>query len=309
MRGRWPTRRRLPAPHLVLPLAGLGLVGILLLAMLLLTRPLSADAPAPEEAGPVRVAVLVPYVASALAELDSPRVEVVGVVSSTYRQIPPGAEDLGSPHDPNYERLAHLRPDLVVGNDRLHGPQREVLGRSGAEVLLLGGSSVAATFKGLRRVGERIGEGEAMERRLEAARERMAGLRLDEPVEVLPLFGAPGSFLVVTGSTWLGDLLEQVGFRNVVRAGAGHETFPGYVQLSDEVLATLRPDHVLLVTHGDPEAVREAFRRQATGDGPWGQLGRQAEVLDPELFGDNPGLDLPEAARRLVELHRTTAAR
>jgi iron complex transport system substrate-binding protein len=262
---------------------------------------------ADERDAPVRVASLVPYVSDAVAQLaaDGAAVELVAAVTPTvpgHRPLAGSTADLGSPHSPSHEILAGARPDLVVGNGRLHTALVQDLERSGGEVLLLGGGSVEETLTDLSRLGERLGVTEAMDGRVAEVRADLDDLRLEEPVEVLALFGAPGSFLAVTSSTWLGDLLGRLGFDNPVTAGGGRETYPGYVQLSDEVLASLEPDRVLLVTHGEPEAVRELFDRQVARGGPWAGLAERAVVLPPELFGDNPGLALGAAARHLVGL-------
>lgn len=249
-------------------------------------------------AEPVRVATLLPWVADALAGLDG--AVVVASVARPGEALPAGVADLGTPHSPSYERLAVARPDVVVGERRLHGALAAELGRGGGRVLLLDASSVEGTFAGLLEVGRRTGTAEGMAERVAAARRELAALRLPRPVPVLPLFGAPGSFLAITGGTWLGDLLGELGLRNLAADAAGREAFPGYVDLSEEVLLTMRPAAVLLVTHGSPEAVEETFLRQRAAGGAWGALGGRLHVLDPALFGGNPGLRMPEAARRLV---------
>jgi iron complex transport system substrate-binding protein len=88
----------------------------------------------------------------------------------------------------------------------------------------------------------------------------------------------------------------------VPEEAVGREAFPGYVEISDEVLAVSRPELVLLVTHGSPAAVAESFERQARSGGAWAGLAPRVRVLEPSLFGGNPGLELPRAARLLAEL-------
>ena len=307
-----------PRPHLTLPLAGLATVACVLFGALMVAaspRPAAhpaaqgpATGSAPTPSRPVRVAVLVPFVADALAGLPAGRCELVASVARAGHTVAEGAIDLGSPHHPNFEVLARARPDLVIGDAALHGARRDQLGRTGAEVMLIRAESVGDTFAGLQRVGERLGAAADMEGRIAATEAELRDLRLRQPVQVLPLFGAPGSFLAITGSTWLGDLLNRLGFTNLASGAPGQEAFPGYLQLSDEVLTTLRPDRVLLVTHGKPEAVAEAFARQAEAGGPWARLAAKATVLDPEIFGDNPGLRIGEAARALVSLTRDTGS-
>jgi len=283
---------------------------------------LPASEPAPAAArragtAPLRVASLLPYVGDAVLRLPEGAARLVAGVARPGSTLPDGVADLGSPHAPNLEVLARARPDLVVGERRLHAALVAALGRAGGEVLLVDASSVDDTFAGLQQVADRLGAGAAMARRLAAARGELAALRQQatphggRPLDVLPLFGAPGAFLAITDATWLGDLLDRLGYRNLAAVQGmekrGREAFPGYLQLSDEVLVTLRPRAVLLVAHGSPQEVADAFQRQTAG-GAWQGLGKHARVLDPALFADNPGLDLPLAARRLVETASAAAS-
>jgi iron complex transport system substrate-binding protein len=200
----------------------------------------------------------------------------------------------------------------VVGDRALHGRLREDLARGGAELLLLDTTSVDATLDGLVSLGEHVGAAPVLRARADAVRASLAGLRLDPAVQALALFGTPDSFFVVTGRTWLGDLLLRLGFALPPVAESGSERFPGFVPVSDELLVTLRPELVLLVAHGDPRTLREALVQKTSEGGPWSALGRSAtrgvRVLDPRTFSSNPGFAVDEAARALVELAREPAS-
>jgi iron complex transport system substrate-binding protein len=252
-------------------------------------------------AEPTRVASLLPYVSEALAGI--PQVEVVASVAAELGgSLPEGVTDLGSPHAPNFEVLAGVRPDVVVGDGRYHGAIAEKLAHSGGRVVLVEAFSVAATLDGLIEVARAAGVEAQMEARVAEVRGALPALRLARPASVLPLFGAPGSFMAITDRTWLGDLLGELGFEILPRDLSGHESYPGYVEVSEEVLALTRPELVLLVTHGSPDAVAESFDREASRGGPWALLADRAHVLDPALFARNPGLEMGRAAAELVRL-------
>lgn len=273
------------------------------LVLAIATAAPAAD-PAPP-AGKVRVATLVPYVADALARMPEHATVVASVRRSSVDAPLEGMIDLGSPHSPSFERLAESGAQLVVADAAMHATMSEKLARGGAEVMLVGSGSVDETFTGLARVGARVGGAAEMERAIAETRKGIAAAALGDPVATLPFFGAPGSFLVITERTWLGDLLDKLNFKNLARDSSGKESFPGYVLVSDEVLAGMRPALVLVVAHGDPEAIRGAFARRAEAGGPWKSLNDArlgVHVLDPDHFGANPGLAMPDAARRLRQL-------
>jgi iron complex transport system substrate-binding protein len=260
----------------------------------------------PAAAAPVQIATLLPFVEHALGRIDGPFVVVAAARRDLHTPTQKGVVDLGNPHSPSIEGLAQAEPDLVVADAALHAKLASQLGVGGAEVLLLETGSIDATLAGLDEVGRRAGAGPAMRRETDAVRERLVALALARPLPALAVFGAPGSFLVVTERTWLGDLLARLAFVNVGAADGGSERFPGLVALSDETLATLRPELVLLVAHGDPAAIQAAFTRRTADGGPWSGLRQSADhgvhVLDPALFAANPGLDLARAAESLVGL-------
>ena len=177
------------------------------------------------------------------------------------------------------------------------------------------GDSVDGTLEGLERVARRVGVEREMAARVAETRSAIADSAvqaLRRPVSTLVLFGAPGSFMVVTPQTWLGDLVVHLGMKNLGTAGVGNPTMPGYLSINDEVMASLSPDLVLIVTHGDPRQTEEAFHRMVRERAPWkGLAGARygIHVLDPALFAANPGLRLGEAARSLAALAAEPKAR
>lgn len=255
-------------------------------------------------AGVVRVATLLPCVEDALR--DVPGVEVVASIRASMR-APERTDvvDLGSPHSPNLERLASANANLVVADALINGPLKEELARSGAEVMLLDTSSVDSTFAGLEALGKKVGAPDVLAERVKASRARLAQETLASPVKVLALFGTPGSFQVVTQGAWIGSLLETLRFENLGAGLTGASRFPGFAEVSHEKLATLRPDLVLLVAHGDPTRIRQELDTLMAGSGPWSGLGkasRGVHVLPPDLFVSNPGLELPRAGQVIAEL-------
>ena len=253
----------------------------------------------------VRVATLLPYVEDALVRLGD-GVEVVATVRRSPTEAPKAPRlDLGSPHGPSFERLAEARPDVIVGDAIIHGPLKDKLAAITPNVVLVRSDSVDATLDGLVEVGRAVGAAHRMTTLVGDTRKQLGALTV-QATPTLVVFGVPGSFLVVSPASWIGDLVGKVGLQNVAAKATGVEKHPGYVQLADETLATLRPELVLLVAHGDPVAVREALLQRLAPGGALAAVGtaatRGVHVLPPPLFAANPGLDLPRAAQALREV-------
>jgi iron complex transport system substrate-binding protein len=194
----------------------------------------------------------------------------------------------------------------------MHGQLADALARTGARVFPLDSTSLASTFSGLEALGTEVGIGPAMQAAVARTRAELAELRIATPMPTLALFGAPGSFFVLTDKTWLGDLLATQGFVNVAPAGTTGGRFPGFAPLNDEVILSLSPELVLIVAHGNPEGVLAAFQRELETrpalKAVRASATRGVHALDPVLFSANPGLDLPRAARALRDLAQSPAS-
>jgi iron complex transport system substrate-binding protein len=294
-----------PVRHGALSMLVGGALSMLMGAALLLV-PVVGRAGGATAAEPVRVAALIPFAADAIDRAGAPG-RVVASVRRDMRQ-PPAAPvvDLGSPHAPSFERLVESRAGIVIGDRALHAAIEPRLRRLGTDVMLIDSGSIDSTFTGLREAARRVHVQAAMAAAISEAERELAALVLAQPVRTLLLFGTPGEFFVATERTWLGDLLRRLNFQNVGALVATPSSFPGLVQVSDEVLATLDPELVLLVPHGEPDRIRMALARALEDGGPWAGLRRTARcglhVLPTELFISNPGLRMPEAARHLRQI-------
>lgn len=256
-----------------------------------------------EGARPVRVATLVPFAEQALGGLPAGRAEVVASVRTSPTSAVDRVVDLGSPHAPSLEALVGSRPDLVIADGAMHAALAPRLADV-ASVVLIDGSSVDGTFESLRRIGQAVRADDEMRAQIDEARRSLDQQRLREPVETLALFGTPSSLLAITSRTWLGDLLDEMNLDNLAAGLSGRETVPGYVLVSDEVLATMRPELIVVVAHGDPAAVRAALDARLGEGGAWSSLadGARIHVLEAERFAANPGLGMVDVARHLNEL-------
>ena len=129
-----------------------------------------------------------------------------------------------------------------------------------------------------------------MEAQIAEARTALGELRLADPIPTLALFGDAGRVPGRDRRDWIGDLLGRLGLREPGARGAPGGAMPGFVPVSDEVLAGLRPELVLLLSHGDPARVQAEFTRRlrgwAVGRPPLGR--RAACTCSPGLVPVEP---------------------
>ena len=287
------------------------IVVIALLVEVMLASSAQSAEGAATAAKPIRVAALLPWVGDAVALAGPGVIGVAGVRRELHKPLPAGLIDLGNPHSPSMERLAESHPDLIVGDRAIHARLKPQLEGLGARVLLLGTDSVAETLASLSTLSEALGRPKALEAQIATVTGQLEQLKGKTNASVVALFGAPGSFFVMTERAWLGDLARYVGF-DLAISQAGDEKFPGLVAVSDEAMAMAHPDLVLLVAHGDPSKIQADLERKTASDGAWAGLKSTRlgiHVLDPQLFSANPGLDIVRAAEALVALAGTGPAR
>lgn len=243
-------------------------------------------------AKPQRIVALTPWVVEMLIMLGKPP---VGRPSSA--DWPPEALKIpehGLSYRLNYERIAALKPDLIIGNKDLHASYLGNLEQVGAPVLLFNIDSYKDVTDKFRIVGDLIGEKEKaaqvvgeIERRVEGVRKKVAS---SPRPRVLIMVGSAEAWSAAKPNSYLGDLVRLLGGVNIAETGPEHR--PGYTKLSMERVVQADPDVLILV-----KPVRDASDKSRAlpgfqKDPMWNTLkavknGRVIE-LDPFYF-TSPG--------------------
>jgi iron complex transport system substrate-binding protein len=158
--------------------------------------------------------------------------------------------------DATAERVAALRPDLVLAS-RDGNPRGAVqaLEAAGVPVLTVSGESLETVVDGIRSVAmrlQRAAEGERLARELERRRSEVRRRVAGRPRPSAVLLVWPDPPQAAGGRTFLSDVLEEAGARNLAADR------PGWPVLSAEFLATAPVD--VLVLPDSPET-RSAFER------------------------------------------------
>ncbi|MBK7948304.1 MAG: ABC transporter substrate-binding protein [Deltaproteobacteria bacterium] len=208
------------AQTLLAPLA----VAVLCLELFFATSARSETILRSEALAPIRVAALLPWAADAVSVAGDGAKLVAGVRRSLHEPLPAGLVDLGNPHSPSLERLVEVHPDLVVADRAIHARLTPQIEKLGVKVLLLGTDSVAETLASLDSLSAAIGRPAPLEARIADVRARIGALAGRSDASVVALFGAPGSFYVMTERAWLGDLARHVGL-DLAIAPSGDEAF------------------------------------------------------------------------------------
>jgi iron complex transport system substrate-binding protein len=213
------------------------------------------------------------------------------------------------------DKIAELAPDLIVTQQLCPVCAVSTAQVDGAvaplprcpEVLSLDPATLADVLADVRRVGERIGRtaaaGElvaALERRLAAVRERVAG-RPRPRVLALEWLDPP-----FAGGHWVPDMIAAAGGLDVAAVPGAHSA-----RLSWEQLAALDPDLVVAMPCGYDAAGAAAQVTAVAGRPEWRRLravrAGRVHPVDANGCFSRPGPRLVDGIERLAELFHPAA--
>ena len=209
-----------------------------------------------------------------LVAIGAPAVEILCalglgdrlIARSSWETFPPSIlslPEIGSPYQPNLERLLLLKPDLVLLDGRL-GPLAGQMERYGIKTLSVEAYNPSEVIPAVRRLAERFGSKERGEeligdllRIAETTKNITRHIPEEKKATGVMLTGLTDQFCVAPESGC--TLLEDAGARNLA-AGTG-QPFP---LISREWLVSRSPDFLLVPEKKSEssEHKREAFQRK-----------------------------------------------
>jgi iron complex transport system substrate-binding protein len=246
---------------------------------------------------PRRIVSLSPNVTEMLYGMDAFH-QVVGI--SDYCTYPPAVKDVpsvGGWHNPDLEKLAALRPDLVIVDDGQAPFVEDNFHKLGLRVMVARDHTIQDVYQAMQALGQATGhEREAM-RLIATTRagllrvsQKTAGLA--KPRVVLIVDRTPGTLrdlYTATRGGFLAELVEIAGGR-IAAAPAPR----GYGKLSKEDLLAIDPDWILDFIHG--------AKSQFAGDPmeAWKEMPELKAVRAGRVRGVKEDF-VPHASQRMVQ--------
>lgn len=240
---------------------------------------------------------------------DRLELDLVGVCSSTLSTIPERYQDVttvGTAMSPDLEILKSLNPDYVISPNSLQSDLQPKYASIGVNSLFLNLRSVEGMYASIEGLGEKFGREEQAQALVEEYEQFMEEYRSQnegkESPTVLVLMGLPGSYIVATESSYVGNLVKLAGGINVYGDGDGQE----FLTANTEDMKTKEPDIILRAAHALPDDVVEMFKEEFETNDIWKhfeavQEGRVYD-LPYELFGMSAKFNYPDALEVLQPL-------
>ena len=262
----------------------------------------------PEESKPEgnlenpRLIATSPAVAQICSKLNLPLVGVCKTMSTLpeeYQDLP----QVGMAMSPDLEIIKSLEPDYILSPATLQADQQPKYAGAGVAALFLNLKSVEGMYASIKGLGEKFNRQKEAQALLDEFDTFMVDYKKategKEHPRVLVLMGLPGSYIVATESSYVGNLVKLGGGENVYGDGNGEE----FLTANTEDMKTKEPDVILRAAHALPDDVKAMFNEEFKTNDIWKhfkavQEGRVYD-LDPSQFNMSANFSYPEALSAL----------
>lgn len=238
--------------------------------------------------------------------LDELGVKVSGVPTSSY-DLPESTKDavkVGNPMNPDLEIIKSLNPDVVVSVDTLGEDYKKLFTDNNIPSEFIDLTTLEGLKTSISTLGERFNKKEKANEilnELKVKEDEFVNLSKEEKKDVLLVFAAPGSMMIATSSSYIGNLVDKVGANNIVK-----DDKKPFVSYSNEEIVKLNPDMILVMTHGMPEQAKKMAEEKFASDPAWSRIEAVKEgkvyYLENGYFGMSANLKVTESLDKLGEI-------
>ncbi|MER2191613.1 MAG: heme ABC transporter substrate-binding protein IsdE [Solibacillus sp.] len=287
-------------------------IGFLLMILMLVgcgkteeTAPVSADEvmEADEAPSELRLVTTTAAVTKIFEELD---LDLVGV-PTTIQTLAARYDDavrVGNPMGPDVEIIASLKPTEVFSVTTLEYDLKESFESLNIPATYVNLQGLQQMKDSILDIGNRYDRAARAQEIVDTMDKEIAALQKSvegkEKPKVLILLGIPGSYLVATENSYIGDLVRLAGGENIA-AGQAAEYLPS----NTEFLHQSNPDIIIRLAHGMPEEVVKMFKEEFKTNDIWKHFNavQNDRVYDLEepLFGTTATMDVTTALTQLID--------
>ncbi|PEQ68573.1 heme ABC transporter substrate-binding protein IsdE [Bacillus cereus] len=285
-------------------------IASVLMAIILLMSIAGCSSPKKESAKQVKSESKERVVATTVAVteiMDALEVDLVGVPTSS-KTLPKrykGLPEVGNPMSPDMEKVKLLKPSEVLSVTTLEYELKPVFDGVGMKANFLDLTSLKNMQSSISDLGKKYGREKQAEAVVTKLDKKVASIQKEvkgkkEPT-VLILLGVPGSYLVATEHSYIGDLVKQLGGKNIVQ---GEQV--EYLASNTEYLKKADPDIILRAAHGMPDEVVKMFDKEFKTNDIWKHFAavknNRVYDLEERLFGTTGNLAAIEALDELKKM-------
>lgn len=236
--------------------------------------------------------------------LDKLGVKVSGVPTTSY-ELPESvknATEVGSPMNPDMEIIKSLNPTDVICVDTLGSDFEKQFEENNINADFYNLSNVDGLKETIAALGEKFNKQDKTNKILDEIKEVENKVNSNKKSDdkILVLFGAPGSVMVATDKSYIGNLVELAGGNNIFSNATS-----SFTQINLEEIIKLNPDKILVMTHAVPEAAKKSVEEELSKD-LWKNVNavknNDITYLENGYFGMSANLQIVEAVEKLGDI-------
>ncbi|UJW58473.1 ABC transporter substrate-binding protein [Bacillus sp. A116_S68] len=223
-------------------------------------------------------------------------------------------EQIGSTHEIDLEKLTYVQPDVVLGHTQMNAKDVPTIQGLGAQIVLTDAQSVDDIKEQVLLFGQMLQKEDEASQIVETITHKVSEIQSvthNENVNVLLVYGAPGTYMAALPNSLSGDLLDIAGANNIASDFDRLEAYPQYAQINTERVVEANPDYILIMSHGNSDEVKDGFLKEMEQNAAWSEINavknNHIELLPSDLFGTNPGTRVTEALDLLVTLFESAS--
>lgn len=251
---------------------------------------------------------IVPTTVALTMTLDKLDLSIVGKPTS-YKKLPErykNVPEVGQPMEPSVEAVKKVNPTHVLSVSTIKDEMKPFYKQLNMKGYFYDYDSLNGMEKSITELGKQFNrEKKAKElndhlNTVKANIESKVAKEKKHP-KVLILMGIPGSYLVATDQSYIGDLVKIAGGENVIQDHSKQ-----YISSNTEHLVNVNPDIILRLPHGMPDEVKKMFQKEFKQNDIWKHFkavkNNQVYDLEEIPFGITANVDADDAMTQLYNL-------
>ena len=251
---------------------------------------------------------IVPTTVALTMTLDKLDIPIVGK-PTTYKTLPKRYKDVpevGQPMQPSVEAVKQVNPTHVLSVSTIKDEMKPFYKQLNMKGYYYDYDSLDGMEKSITQLGHqfnRESKAKALNQHINSVKKDIqdkAAKQKKHP-KVLILMGVPGSYLVATDKSYIGDLVKIAGGENVIK-----DTSKQYISSNTENLVNVDPDIILRLPHGMPDEVKKMFQKEFKQNDIWKHFKavKEDRVYDLEEipFGITANVDADDAMTQLYDV-------
>lgn len=147
------------------------------------------------------------------------------------------AEQIGTTHGIDLEKIAYLSPDVVLGNYPMNTKDIPSVEGIGSKIMLTSANSISDIQKQIQLFGQLLQKESKANELILAIDQKVKEINPEENTvkpRVLLVYGAPGTYMAALNNSLSGDILVKAGGENIAADYPKLENYPQYAQLNTE---------------------------------------------------------------------------